>query len=833
MKVALSWLRELVDITLPLDELVHRLNMSGTEVEDIVEVGKEWEGIAVATVVALDPHPNADSLYVAKLDVGSQGVVTVVTGATNLYVGAQVPYIRPGGRLPGGKVIESATLRGIDSAGMVCSADELGLSPDRTGIYVLDERVENGTDLRSLFSDTVLDLYITPNRPDTMSVEGVAREIHAITGAPLRRVETAPPGGSVPSSEKIAVSIPDPDLCRRFTAAYVANVKPGPSPLWLQRRLHLAGVRPISNVVDATNYTMLELGQPQHAFDADALGPVVMARRARPGERLVTLDDVERILDPEMLVIADAEKPVAVGGIMGGGPTEVSDSTRNVLLETANFLPASIRKSSAALRLPSEASRRYERGIDPDLALRASQRTVALLAQICGGTPPADIVDVYPGKAEPKRILVHEDEIGGLLGHTYGPELVTRVLTSLDFTVEPVDTKLLVTVPGHRPDVEGRADLAEEIARITGYDEIPTTMPTGAPPEPYVEPLLVAGEQAKDVLVASGLREVKTYSLVAPGSDARVRLDGAATACPDPSSVGTGYGGGTAAGAAACPDAGGGIALHNYLSTDISVLRTTLLPSLLDTARSTLRNRERVSIFEIARVYLPPLNPLPIERMRLGIVMTGPATPVAWNAPERPADFFDLKGAIVELLGRFNVPDLFAPARAEAYHPGRCAELCVGAAACPDAGGGQAIGYLGQLHPLIAERFDLEGREVYVAELDFDTLVEHGLGQPQLIQLARFPGLDRDLALVLGRDVPHEAVESTIREAGGALLERVGLFDLYQGSQVAAGKRSLAYTLRFRAPDRTLTDAEADDAMSKITAAVRSRFGAQVRGADA
>jgi len=813
MKVPLSWLRELVDITLPLDELVHRLNMSGTEVEDMLSVGTGWEGISVATVVALDPHPDADSLYVAKLDVGSQGTVTVVSGAPNLYVGAQVPWIRPGGRLPGGRTIEAVDLRGITSAGMVCSADELGLSPDRTGIYVLDEQVENGADIRTLFSDTVLDLYITPNRPDTMSVEGVAREIHAITGAPFRRVRTAPPppasgqAGSVPSAERITVSIPDPDLCRRFTAAYIADVKVGPSPLWLQRRLHLAGVRPISNVVDATNYTMLEIGQPQHAFDADALGPVVMARRARPGERLVTLDDVERILDPEMLVIANAEKPVAVGGVMGGGPTEVSDSTRNVLLETANFLPASIRKTSAALRLPSEASRRYERGLDPELALRASRRTVALLAQIAGGTPPSDIVDVYPGKSEPRRILVHEDEIGGLLGHTYSRDLVTRVLTALDFEVEPVDAKLLVTVPGHRPDVEGRADLAEEIARITGYDEIPTTLPTGAPPEPYVEPVMLAGEQAKDVLVATGLREVKTYSLVAPGSEARLRLDGDAT-------NGTGA-------------AGDGIPLHNYLSTDVSVLRTTLLPSLLDTARSTLRNRERVAIFEIARVYLPPLNPLPTERMRLGIVMTGPAAPVAWNAPVRPADFFDLKGATGEVLGRFNVPHRYVTARSGAYHPGRCAELCVGA------GEGQAIGYLGQLHPLVAERFDLEGREVYVAELDFDTLVEHGHRQPQLEPLARFPGLDRDLALILDRDAPHVDVESTIRDSGGALLERVALFDLYQGPQVPAGKKSLAYTLRFRAPDRTLTDAEADDAMSRIVGAVRSRFGAQVRGADA
>ncbi|MFN8635487.1 MAG: phenylalanine--tRNA ligase subunit beta [Chloroflexota bacterium] len=829
MKVPMSWLRELVDVTLPLDELVHRLNMSGTEVEAVIEVGKEWEGIAVATVVALDPHPNADNLLVAKLDAGkSFGTVTVVTGATNLYVGAQVPYIRPGGKLPGGRTIEAANLRGIDSAGMVCSADELGLSPDRTGIYILDEKIENGTDITTLFSDTVLDLYITPNRPDTMSVEGVAREIHAITGAPLRRVQTAPPGGSVSSGDKISVSIPDPDLCRRFTAAYVANVKMGPSPLWLQRRLHLAGVRPISNVVDATNYTMLELGQPQHAFDADALGPVVMARRARPGERLVTLDDVERILDPDMLVIADAQKPVAVAGIMGGGPTEVGDRTVNVLLETANFLPATIRKTSAALRLPSEASRRYERGIDPDLALRASRRTVALLAQIAGGTPPSDIVDVYPGKTEPRRILVHEDEIGGLLGYTYSRELVTSVLTSLDFGVEPVDSKLLVTVPGHRPDVEGRADLAEEIARITGYDEIPTTLPTGAPPEPYMEPLMLAGEQAKDVLIAAGLREVKTYSLVAPGSDARMRLDGDGSNGAGPHWASPGR---------------DGLTLHNYLSTEISVLRTTLLPSLLDTARATLRNRERVAIFEIARVYLPPMTPLPSERLRLGIVMTGPGAPVAWNAPARQTDFFDLKGAISELLGRFNVPHEIAPAKASGYHPGRCAELHLPSELPPHLARQMqlephetvtiSIGYLGQLHPTIAERFDLGGREVYVAELAFDRLVEHGQGQGQLEPLGRFPGLDRDLALVLDRDTPNADVETMIRENGGELLERVALFDLYQGAQVAAGKRSLAYTLRFRAPDRTLTDAEADDAMSRIVASVRSKLGAQVRGADA
>ncbi|MCC7370625.1 MAG: phenylalanine--tRNA ligase subunit beta [Chloroflexi bacterium] len=814
MKVPLSWLRELVDIDLdrlPLPDLVHRLNMSGTEVEAVIQVGAEWDGVVVATVVGLEPHPNADTLFVATLDDGSGVPVTVVTGATNLRVGIQVPYVRPGGTLPGGRVIEAATLRGVASAGMVCSADELGLTPDRSGILILDETYENGADLKSLFADTVLDLYITPNRPDTMSVEGVAREIHAITGAPFRRVPTTPPSGSVPSGSTIAVSVPAPDLCRRFTAAYIADVKVGPSPLWLQRRLHMAGVRPISNVVDATNYTMLELGQPQHAFDADALGPVIQARRAAPGERLVTLDDVERILDPEMLVIADAEKPVAVAGVMGGGPTEVSDTTRNVLLETANFLPATIRKTSSALRLPSEASRRYERGVDPGLALRASQRTVQLLTQIAGGIAPADIVDVYPTPIPPREILVHEDEIGGLLGHAYSRELVTRVLTSLDFKVEPSEGKLRVTVPGHRQDVEGRADLAEEVARITGYDEIPTTLPTGSPPEPYVEPLRAAGDTAKDVLTAAGLREVMTYSLVGPGTAARLSLNG-------PASNGIASNGT----AAQCE-----VPVHNAISADLSALRTELLTSLLGVARSTLRHRDRVAIFELARVYLPPMQPLPTERMRLGLVMTGAAGITAWNAPARQTDFFDLKGVVTELLGRFNVPHRIVAAVADGFHPGRCAQVSVGM------GDGEVVGYLGQLHPLVAERFDLEGREVYVAELAFDTIIEAAVGQPQLEPLARFPGLDRDLALLLDRDASNAAVEQTIRTAGGPLLERVALFDLYQGPQVAAGKQSLAYTLRFRASDRTLTDAEADDAMASIVSSVRQQFGAVIRGLDA
>ncbi|MCC6178538.1 MAG: phenylalanine--tRNA ligase subunit beta [Chloroflexi bacterium] len=808
MKVPLSWLRELVDVTLPPDELVHRLNMSGTEVESVEQIGADWEQVSIATVVGLEPHPNADTLFVARLDAGPHGLVTIVTGATNLTVGAQVPWIRPGGRLPGGRTIEAADLRGIRSEGMVCSADELGLSPDRAGIYVLDEQYTNGTELRSLFGDTVLDLYITPNRPDCMSVEGIAREIHAITGAPFRPIVTRSPHGTVPSSDRLHVEDRDPDLCRRFTAAYVTDVSVGPSPLWLQRRLHLSGVRPISNVVDATNYTMLELGQPQHAFDVDALGDTIVTRRAQPGERLVTLDGVDRALDPNMLVIADAERAVSIAGIMGGGTTEVSERTRSVALETANFLPATIRRTSAALRLGSEASRRYERGVDPDLALRAAERTVELLTKIAGGTPPASIVDVYPTHLVPRRIDVDERDIGALLGHTYSRETVTSVLESLDFGIQSQDGRLRVTVPGFRPDVEGMADLAEEVARITGYDQIPMTLPTGVPPQPKVEPLRAAGDQAKDVLIACGLQEVKTYSLVGPGATARLRLDGV-SAEEQPLLE--------------------GVRVPNAVSAELSVLRTELLPSLLDTVRTNLRHHDRVAIFEIARVYLPPLAPLPTERTRLSLVLTGPATPVAWNAPARDVDFYDVKGAIEELLARFNAPVAFVPVQSAIYHPGRCAELRLIGRNGIEA----PVGRLGQIHPLIAERFDLAGRAVYAAELEFDALVAMGQGQGQIQPLPRFPGLDRDLALVLDRGTPHVDVETEIRAAAGDLLDEVRLFDRYEGPQVPADKKSLAYTLRFRAPGRTLTDEEADEAVARIVAALSANFDARVRGTEA
>lgn len=810
MKVPLSWLQELVDLTLTLEELVHRLNMSGTEVENVIQVGADWEEVYVARVVELDRHPDADALYVARVDVGSQGLATVVTGAANLSVGARVPLVRPGGRLPGGREIESETLRGVLSEGMLCSGDELGLSPDRSGIYVLDGaegELHVGRPLRDVLADTVLDLYITPNRPDCMSVYGIAREVHAITGAPLRPIKTVRPRGERPASELIRVEVVDSDLCSRFTAAYVADVTVGPSPLWLQRRLHLAGVRPISNVVDATNYTMLELGQPQHAFDADRLGDQIVVRRAGAQERLRTLDGVDRALDGEMLVIADGMNPVGIAGVMGGERTEVGEATRNVVLETANFAPRVIRRMARELRLPSEASRRFERGLSPELAMVAAQRTVGLLTDLAGGTAADGVVDAYPGRSEPRQLLVHEDQIANLLGRPYGHAQIGEVLESLEFAVEPRGERLLVTVPAHRLDVEGRADLAEEVARITGYDSLPEALPTGALPEPKVDPLRAVGELAKDVLVGCGLREVMTYSLVSPTSVSRLLG-------PE------GVSGGAVDDVAPIPVA-------NAISAEQSVLRTTLLPSLLETARLNLRHRDGVAIFELARVYLPPLDPLPREELRLGVLLTGPFGPPAWNAPARQADFFDLKGIVEELLARLGLTGRFSAAGAPPYHPGRCAELRVGAGdpAAP-------IGSLGQIHPGAAERFDLAGHEVYAAELRFNVLAARAAGQPQIRSVPRLPGLDRDLAFVVDRSTPHAEVEAALRSAGGALLESVRLFDLYDGPRVPSNKKSLAYTVRFRAPDRTLTDQEADAAVARVVEAICAGFGARLRSGE-
>ncbi len=803
MKLPLSWLRECVDLDLPVQQLAHRLTMAGLEVEEIHRVGSAWRNVQVARVADLQRHPRADTLHVATLDLGGR-TATVVTAASNLFVGAVVPHVAPGGRLPTGEV-GTRTFMGITSEGMVCSGDELDIAPDRDGIYLFEDSAAIGAPLEEYLDETIFDLYITANRPDCMSVVGIAREVHALTGAPLRLPHADPPRGSTPAGSLVSVRIEDPSGCPRFTASLVQGITIGPSPHAIQRRLHFSGVRPISNVVDVTNYVMLELGQPLHAFDRQRLHGGIVVRRAAPGERLTTLDGQQRVLSANMMVVADESGARSLAGIMGGEDSEIVSTTREVVLEGASWDRANIRVTSGALNLSSEASRRFGRGADPDLTALAVSRATQLTVQLAGGAPADGLVDVYPGRQPPRTIDVRPAQIDMLLGASYAQEQVVHTLQSLGFGVEARGEDLRVAVPGHRRfDVELRADLAEEVARVVGYEKIPTGMLSGPLPEPrldgdggYADEL-----RAREVLAAAGLQEAITYSLVDPQLPAA--LD-ATSAWPAPAE----------------PRLDTLLQVANPLSAEQSGLRDALVGSLLHALRANLRLRDRVLLFELARTWRGPLDPLPAEHRHVGIAMVGPRQPSHWSGASEPLDFFDLKGIVDALCHAFNLRATYAPAQHPSLHPGRAASVSVQ---------GEPLGTMGQLHPRVAERFDLEGRAVLVAELDFERIVQAERPGRAGLTPSRFPPAERDLAVVVDESTSHGEVEQTIRQAGAPLLRRAHLFDLYRGDPVPPGRKSLAYALTYQAQDRTLADDEVAQAHARVEEALRQRFRADVRG---
>jgi phenylalanyl-tRNA synthetase beta chain len=808
MKVPLSWLRELVEIDVPLAELRQRLTMAGLEVEDVHELGGDWRDVTIGRVVELESHPRRDALKVARVDLGGQSV-TVVTGASNLEVGDIVPHVAPGGRLPGGDV-GRREFGGIISEGMVCSGDELHISPDKSGIYVFEPEAPVGQPVADFLHEVVLDFYITANRPDCMSMMGIAREVHALFGAPytpamLRlldpssaRVDGTP--GEPPVSELLRIRIEDPEGCPRFTASVVRNITIGPSPRWLERRLHFAGVRPISNVVDVTNYVMLEVGQPLHAFDRARLGSrTIVVRRAHDGERLYTLDGQERVLDSTMMVVADEQRARSLAGVMGGEDTEIHDSTREVVLEGASWDRASIRRASAALNLSSEASRRFGRGVDPDLTALGVARATALTLELAGGAVAAGLADEYPGREPSRRIGVHPRQIDALIGTHYPHDQVVTTLAALGFPLEEQGEELVVSVPGWRRfDVEGRADLAEEVGRIAGFDLVPATMPKGALPSPRPDGDHGFSDEmrARRTLAAAGLQEVITFSLVSPTLANELAVE------PE-------------------RDAHAPMRIANAQSVEHSVLRPSLLGSLLFALRSNIRQRDRVLLYELARTWHGSLDALPEERRHVGLAMVGPRNPSHWLTGDDTLDFFDLKGVVDALCATFRARVGYQPSRHPSLHPGRTAEVCAG---------DQRLGVLGQLHPTVAERFDLEGTPIFVAELDFERLLQVAQPLRGVQTPSRFPPADRDIAIVIDEVTPHAEVEAAIREAAGPLLETVQLFDVYRGESIPAGRKSVAFSLRYRAGERTLEDDEVSAIHGRVEAALASRFGAEVRG---
>ncbi len=820
MRVPLSWLKEYVDIVLPVPELAERMTLAGLEVESTKRIGAEWgrDKIVVGEIVEVRPHPNADRLTIAVVDHGASEPEAVVTGAANIKIGdhgQKVAFARTGARLIDGYSeerryvkLKPTKIRGVRSAGMVCSEKELGLSDEHEGILILDDDAPVGVPLQDYLGDTVLDIDLTPNLGRCLSIIGVAREVAALTGQPLKLPEPTMKAGGAPIAGQIELEIADPDLCSRYSAALIKGVKVGPSPLWMQQRLRAAGMRSINNIVDITNYVMLEWGQPLHAFDYDRLrgrgdgdNPVIIVRRARPGERITTLDGVERQLESEMLLITDGGGPVAIAGVMGGLETEIGLSATNVLLESANFNNLNNRRTSELLKLPSEASLRFGRGLPPETTVIAARRASEYMRQLAGGVIADGIADAYPVKPAAKTIALAAAEAERLLGIKLSRQRIVEILESLGFTCEPGKraAPIHVTVPYYRLDVEIAADLVEEVARIYGYDEIPDTLLRDELP-PQRRNLALEGEQrVRALLVGSGLAEVITYSLT--------NLQSVAKLDPTQEAV----------------DAANYIRLANPLTSEREYMRRTLMNSLLETLRDNLRFNDRVDIFEIARVYLPqPDQELPDEPRRLGIAMSGPRHDAHWTgASDETLDFYDLKGVVETLLDRLRVGDCtFAPTEHPTFQNGRAATVSVG---------GTEIGVLGEVHPLVRENFDLPEQRVCLLEIDLEALLAQVPSVYYYQAVSRFPAAVRDLALIVEESVPAVQVRDAMAKAGGKLLQKVELFDVYRGEQIPPGKKSLAYTLTYQAVDRTLTDEEVNRLQTRLQKKLERELGAQLR----
>jgi phenylalanyl-tRNA synthetase beta chain len=795
VKVPLSWLREFVEITEPPDVIAEKLTAAGMKVEKVHRLGEGVEGIIVAEVTEVRPHPNADKLSVVRVRTGCMDA-SVVCGASNYKVGDKVPMAQPGSRLPGVAEIEARKFRGVFSEGMLCSARELGIGDDHSGIVILGPDAVVGTDASEVLGlgDVVLELEINPNRPDAMGLLGIAREVAACTGAKLKDVSHlfGFPTGSAKTEELVEVEIVDPEGCSRYMARVIEGVSPAASPMWAQRRLAMAGIRPISAVVDATNYAMLVTAHPLHAFDLDKVaGPKILVRRAAPGEELVSIDGVTRALEGDDLVIADESKPIALAGVMGGIDSEVTDSTTRVILESASFEPRSIFRTSRRLGLRSEASARFERGVDADGVAQASELAAALIAEWAGGRVAAGVVDVFPKPIEREVVGLRPEQARALLGADLSEEQIIDALIRLGLNPVRDNGSVLATVPSYRVDLRLEEDLIEEVARVIGYDQIPARLPSGerAGKLSDEEKLI---RKIKRVLTGAGLFEARTSSLIGPADLARidVPLDAATK-------------------------------ISNPISQDESVLRTSLIPGLINSAGLNFSRRAGdVRLFEIGKTFHPEGAGQPREALRLAMFLGG-SVPQQWHTGSRELDFFDLKGALELVLRTLRVKGVTFEERHEVpFHPTRAAGVF--------SADGVRLGLFGEMDPQAADRAGLPAR-VSLGEFDLEALLTLAGPTPAPEQGGKYPAVLLDVAFVLPDHVQSAAVLSTAEEAGGELLESVRLIDVYRGEQVGEGRKSMAFALTFRSPERTLNEGEAIAARDAIAAAVADRHGGMIR----
>jgi phenylalanyl-tRNA synthetase beta chain len=816
MKVTLNWLKQYVDFDWSPEELAERLTMIGIEVEGVVKTGGEFEGVVVARVITRDKHPNADKLSLCRVDDG-KGERQIVCGAQNFKAGDKVPLILPGATLPAKPgeppmTIKVGKIRGVESQGMLCSPQELGMSSDVEGLLILPEDAPVGVPFAQFLgragSDVIYDLEITPNRPDLNSLIGIAREISAITGGPLRIPPVDSPEGQPAVADLVAVRLDDPELCPRYNARVVKGVKIGPSPDWLRTSLEKVGVRSISNVVDVTNYVMLETGQPLHAFDYHLLAkgasgvPTIVVRRAAASEKFVTLDGQERTLTDQTLLIADEQHAIALAGVMGGLNTEINDRTVDVLIESACFKPQNIRATSKKLGLRTDASYRFERGSDIGACDYAGRRAAQLILQTAGGTLCAGAVDAYPQPIEPKQITLRHQKANDLLGLSLTPEQIEGYLSQLGLKpatrkpqpvgVESAPASVTIKVPTFRVDLKREVDLIEEIGRLYGVDKIPATPPRGAIGANAFDRVHDELAEARRILSGLGLNEACGQTLI---GDAGARL-----------AVGESF-----------------VALANPLSSDMNVLRPSLLPGLLDSLRHNLSHKlYDVALFEVGRVFSPDAKAGMGEERRIAIALTGQRQPLFWSGENREArfDIYDLKGLVDEFLEQFG-------ARGISLHRREASTSLFLESATIHLGKFQ-IGEVGQVLPTLARQYDLRDA-VFLAELSLDVLLARRNPAKFAKSLPTFPSIRRDVALVLPEAATHDAILQVIKQTKPAFLESVELFDVFRGKNVPPGRKSMAYALTYRNPERTLVDAEVNAAHEKVVQELTRKLDATIR----
>jgi len=804
MKVSLKWLRDYVDIKLAPEEIAERLTMSGLEVKGIQTIGGTWDNVVIGEVIAVNPHPNADRLKLATVDLGT-GQITVVCGAPNIGLGQRVPFANIGARLIDAHTEEAillkpAKIRGVASEGMVCSEKELGISDSHEGILVLSPEAPIGAPLGDYLGDVNFDFDVTPNRPDCLSVIGVAREIAAITGGPLRLPQIHYEELEDSIGSFASVDIAEPDLCPRYCASLITGIKIAPSPSWLQQRLNSCGMRPINNVVDVTNYVMLEYGQPLHAFDYPKLkGRQIIVRRAGNGEAITTLDGSERALNPDILVIADKEEAVAVAGIMGGLDSEVTDKTDTILLESANFNQAAIRRGCGHLQFQSEASIRFDKGLNSELPLLPLKRATQLLLELAGGKAAKGIIDVYPGKLKPKPILLSAQEVKRLSGLKVNIDGILKVLKALGFECQEGDSgsQISVSVPYWRSDVKCSADLVEEVVRIIGYEKIPITR-LGSPLPQQESKLSPSARQSnleeklRNILTGFGFQEVLTYSLVSLEKLQKLSPKLELKIPP--------------------------LKVANPMTREQEYLRTSLRSGLLSTLSYNQKfEQASIRLLEIGKAFLPRGKDLPEEREMLCAVLSGPRAELSWQADKGPLDFFDAKGVVESLLNPLGLKASFDIGDDEILFPGRGADIIVE---------DDKVGIVGEVHPRVAQAFELSGAACLI-EIDLEKVLAKITKIKEYEPIPRFPSVTRDIALVVDEQVSYRRAENIIRSF--PLVTQITLFDLYRGEQIPEGKKSFAIRIIYQSPKYTLTDEEVDQTQEQMLARLHQELGANLR----